>query len=163
MVSLPVRPQGWSVYYVAETTHSSGGLPSLWRLPPLLCPFWGAQVHTDHFSSLPNWLHVTLSVTPLGAHKSFYQPPVCFQWESLHMQMYFWHVHGGRWALHCPIPPFDLFLLLFLDHNGFQLFSLVITVLSYASLLFNVIRTCLILIEFYCLFNLYMNLHIICP
>lgn len=99
----------------------------------------------------------------LGAHRSFCQSPVCFQWEPLHTQMYFWHVHAGRWALCCPTPPFDLFLLLFLDHYVFQLFSLVITVLSYASLLFNVLRTCLILIEFYCLFNLYMNLYIICP
>jgi len=63
MVSLPVRPQGWSIYYIAETTHSSGGSPSLWRLLPLLCPFWGAGVHPDHFSSLPTWLHVTLHFT----------------------------------------------------------------------------------------------------
>ena len=71
MVSLPARPQGWSVYYEAETTHSSGDLPACDISLLSRVPSEGRRSHADRSSFLPAWLHVTFSVTALGAHKSF--------------------------------------------------------------------------------------------
>ena len=98
--------------------HSPGRMSEPLWTPPPLCPLLGLQV-------LIEWPLFPSYLTPYGSLFRalvvlgfFWQSSVCFQWELLHMKMYFWGVCEGRWV-QCPLsppsrsPPETVFLLQF--------------------------------------------------
>lgn len=71
------------------------------NLPFPLVPSPACRSQPDAF--LPVLLYyVCIFLRVLVVQESFYQFPVSFLWEVFHMQVYFWCVHGGRWAP-CPL------------------------------------------------------------
>ena len=98
------------------------GAPSMWlepftpqvslstcNLPPLLYSLPRTQASICPFFSLLPQFHVGLSYSHY--HKRVFCLPVSFQWELLHVQMYFWYICREKSATCLPTHHPDLFFL----------------------------------------------------
>lgn len=101
-----VSSEDWDAQFVAWPAHSSG-----WshlhpgHLPFPLSLLQGHRSRLDCFSFLCVCTSYSLGCTGIRC-----QLPVSFQGEFFHMWMYFWCVHGERWAP-CPLYSTILFSL----------------------------------------------------
>ena len=98
-------PQDWGIQSVVLTVHTPRRVCLCIPFPEL-APKDTGPLSDCFFLFLPN--HTYIFITVLVVPESFCSFPVSFQWEFFHMQMYYWCIHGGKWALH----PFSAIFIL---------------------------------------------------